>query len=52
MRVNYLRPGRGDRFKSTGTVRRTGNKVAVIRMDLSNEENVLIAIGIGGYTVG
>ena len=52
MRVDYLRPGRGNRFKSTGTVMRTGNKVAVTRMELSNEENVLIAVGTGAYIVG
>jgi uncharacterized protein (TIGR00369 family) len=52
MRVDYLRPGKGNRFKSTGTVMRTGNKVAVTRMELSNEENVLIAVGTGAYIVG
>jgi len=52
MRVDYLRPGRGKRFKSTGTVMRTGNKVAVTRMELNNEENVLIAVGTGAYIVG
>jgi len=52
MRVDYLRPGRGNRFKSTGTIMRTGNKVAVTRMELSNEENVLIAVGTGAYIVG
>jgi uncharacterized protein (TIGR00369 family) len=52
MRIDYLRPGRGHRFKSTGTVMRTGNKVAVTRMELSNEENVLIAVGTGAYIVG
>ena len=52
MRVDYLRPGRGKRFQSTGTVMRTGNKVAVTRMELSNEENLLIAVGTGAYIVG
>jgi uncharacterized protein (TIGR00369 family) len=52
MRVDYLRPGRGDRFQSTGTVMRTGNKVAVTRMELWNEEKVLIAVGTGAYIVG
>jgi uncharacterized protein (TIGR00369 family) len=52
MRVDYLRPGRGKRFHSTGTVMRTGNKVAVTRMELWNEEKVLIAVGTGAYIVG
>ena len=52
MRVDYLRPGRGNRFQSSGTVMRTGNKVAVTRMELRNEENVMIAVGTGAYIVG
>ena len=52
MRVDYLRPGRGERFHSAGTVMRTGNKVAVTRMELRNEENVMIAVGTGAYIVG
>ena len=52
MRVDYLRPGRGNRFHSSGTVMRTGNKVAVTRMELRNEENVMIAVGTGAYIVG
>lgn len=52
MRVDYLRPGRGTQFHSTGTVMRTGRKVAVTRMELKNEENVLIAVGTGTYIVG
>ncbi len=52
MRVDYLRPGRGKRFQSSGTVMRTGNKVAVTRMELRNEENIIIAVGTGAYIVG
>ena len=52
MRVDYLRPGRGTRFESSGTIMRTGNKVAVTRMELRNENNVMIAVGTGAYIVG
>ena len=52
MRVDYLRPGRGKRFHSSGTVMRTGNKVAVTRMELRNEKNIMIAVGTGAYIVG
>ena len=52
MRIDYLRPGRGTRFLSTGTVMRTGKKVAVTRMELKNQENILIAVGTGTYIVG
>ena len=52
MRVDYLRPGRGIQFHSTGSVMRTGRKVAVTRMELKNQENLLIAVGTGTYIVG
>ncbi len=52
MRVDYLRPGRGTYFYSTGTVMRTGKKIAVTRMELKNEKNLLIAVGTGTYIVG
>ena len=52
LRVDYLRPGKGDFFISTGNVIRTGNKVSVIRMELTNNLNELIAVGTGTYLVG
>jgi len=51
LRVDYLRPGRGKYFLATGSVMRTGQKVAVVRMQLHNDEDVLIAVGTGTYTV-
>lgn len=52
LRVDYLRPGLGKKFKAWGWILRTGNKVAVTRMELRNEEDVLIAVGTGCYSVG
>ena len=52
LRIDYLRPGTGKSFIASGTILRTGNKVAVTRMELHNEENKLIAVGTGTYTVG
>jgi len=52
MRIDYLRPGRGEHFYATGTVMRTGNKIAVARMELNNEQGLLIAVGTGTYIVG
>lgn len=52
MRVDYLQPGKGERFTTKGWILRAGNKVAVTRMELHNEEQVLIAVGTGTYTVG
>jgi uncharacterized protein (TIGR00369 family) len=52
LRIDYLRPGRGKVFTATGSVMRTGRKVAVARMELRNEEQTLIAVGTGTYSVG
>ena len=52
LRVDYLRPGRGQRFTATGSILRSGRKVAVTRMELANENDLLIAVGTGTYIVG
>ncbi|MCC5854721.1 MAG: thioesterase family protein [Idiomarina sp.] len=52
LRVDYLRPGRGDEFICTATIIRSGNKVAVARMEMHNEQGMLIAFGTGTYLVG
>ena len=52
LRVDYIRPGRGRLFKATGEMLRHGNKVAVTRSVLHNEEGVLIAAATGTYLVG
>jgi len=44
MRVDFIRPGRGKYFLGTGTPLRTGNKIAVNRMELRNDEDKLIDI--------
>ncbi len=51
MRVDYLRPGLGQWFEARGLLLRTGNKVAVTRMELHNDAGELIAAGTGAYTV-
>jgi len=52
LRIDYLRPGRGQRFTATALPLRAGNKVAVIRMELHNDEGVLVAVGTGTYLCG
>lgn len=52
LRVDYLLPGIGNSFSSSGYVLRIGNKVAVARMELHNDTQELIAVGTGSYTVG
>lgn len=49
LRIDYLRPGRGKYFIAEGTVLRTGNRVAVTRMELHNDQKNLIAVGTGTY---
>lgn len=51
LRIDYLRPGLGKWFISTGYTLRTGNKVAVTRIELNNDQNDLVAVGTGSYTV-
>ncbi|GAA0856383.1 thioesterase family protein [Aliiglaciecola litoralis] len=51
MRVDYLRPGKGEEFIATAEVIRKGKKVAVCRMELHNEAGVHIAFGTGTYMI-
>ena len=52
LRIDYLRPGKGKEFTVTGSILREGKKVLVVRMELKNEEQSLIAVGIGSFIVG
>ncbi len=52
LRVDFLRPGVGKVFIATAWILRAGNKFAVTRMELHNEEGVLIAVGTGTYAMG
>ncbi|GAA0371584.1 thioesterase family protein [Bowmanella denitrificans] len=52
MRVDYLRPGKGEEFIATASVIRKGSRVAVCRMELHNEHGEHIAFGTGTYMVG
>ncbi|MFC1516584.1 thioesterase family protein [Thermodesulfobacteriota bacterium] len=52
LRVDYLRPGSGAYFVATGSIMRAGKKVTVTRMELHNDQDLLIAVGTGTYIVG
>ncbi|MFZ0240394.1 MAG: thioesterase family protein [Desulfobacterales bacterium] len=52
LRVDYLRPGRGKEFRAISSIMRAGKKVAVTRMELQNDERLLVAVGTGTYIVG
>ena len=51
MRVDYLRPGAGEYFISSAILLRSGNRIAVTRSELHNDEGELIASGTGTYIV-
>lgn len=52
LRIDYLRPGQGEYFIATGSIMRAGRRVSVTRMELYNDQNLLIAVGTGTYIVG
>lgn len=52
LRVDYLRPGKGERFSASGRIMRSGRKVTVVRMEMHNERDLLLAVGTGTYMVG
>jgi uncharacterized protein (TIGR00369 family) len=51
MRVDFLRPGAGRYFIATGQVMRPGRILSSTRMELTNDEGALIAIGTAIYRV-
>jgi uncharacterized protein (TIGR00369 family) len=52
LRVDYLRPGRGQDFIARGRIMRAGRKVAVVRMEMVNDTDLLVAVGTGTYMIG
>ena len=52
LRVDYLSPGLGKYFVATGSTVRAGNKFSAIRMELHNDEGLLITVETGSYVVG
>ncbi len=51
LRIDYLRPGVGNRFYADGYIIRTGSKVAVARMEMHNDEQQMLALGTGSYMI-
>lgn len=49
LHINYLSPGRGSRFIAKAWLIKAGNKIAFTRMELSNEDETLIATGNATY---
>ena len=51
MRVDFLRPARGRSIRATATVMRSGRSVVVVRTDVHDEDNTLVALGSSTFTV-
>jgi uncharacterized protein (TIGR00369 family) len=51
LRVDFLRPGIGQRFAASGTVLRLGGRICTTHMRLENESGVVIAAGTGVYVL-
>jgi uncharacterized protein (TIGR00369 family) len=51
LRIDYLRPGKGEHFIASGNILRVGKKVGVVQTELRNEQGELIAIGMGTYLI-
>ena len=49
LQISYLRPGKGQTFIAKAWIIKSGNKISFTRMELHNEENILIASGSGTY---
>ncbi len=52
LRIDYLRPGRGQYFVATGRVVRLGGRVAVAHTELVNDTDEQIATGSAAYIIG
>ncbi|MES2977150.1 MAG: thioesterase family protein [Pseudomonadota bacterium] len=51
LRVDYLRPGVGERFELRAEVLRLGSRVASTRMEFRSADGKLFAVGSGAYIV-
>ncbi|MDP7547775.1 MAG: PaaI family thioesterase [Alphaproteobacteria bacterium] len=49
IRVDYLKPAVGDALVAVGRVRRMGRTVAVVDIDVFNEQDSLVAMARGTY---
>ncbi len=49
LRIDYLRPATETALLATATVRRAGRTIAVVDIDVSDDQERLVAIGRGSY---
>ena len=50
LRIDFLRPGLGQRFIANGQVLRLGGRIGTVQMSLRNDEGQMIASATGAYT--
>ena len=50
LRIDYLRPAVGSVLTGTARVRRAGRTVALVDVDVYDEQRVLVAVGRGTYS--
>jgi uncharacterized protein (TIGR00369 family) len=51
LHIDYIRPGKGEKFIAKAYLIQAGNKISFARMELFNQDAVLIANGAGTYLV-
>lgn len=49
LQISYLRPGKGELFHAKAWLVKSGNTISFARMELFNQDEVLIASGSGSY---
>jgi uncharacterized protein (TIGR00369 family) len=50
LRIDYLKPAVGSLLTGTARVRRTGRTVALVDVDVHDEQHSLVAVGRGTYS--
>jgi uncharacterized protein (TIGR00369 family) len=50
LRIDYLKPAVGRLLTGTARVRRTGRTVALVDVDVHDEQHALVAVGRGTYS--
>ena len=50
LRIDYLRPAVGGSLTGTARVRRAGRTVALVDVDVYDEQQTLVAVGRGTYS--
>jgi uncharacterized protein (TIGR00369 family) len=50
LRIDYLRPAGGGSLSATARVRRAGRTVALVDVDVYDEQQALVAVGRGTYS--